>query len=255
MRYQMDNFKKLLTEISNPYKVEWVSPDKSYMTQELSELLGNEVRFTEQEFFNPANYDTVYKIMPKTFKTIAEFAKGSEVESEKEIKNILLNQNMQKLLKKEERWNELKNILMNDSQCVQEGYKFFGLGQLKVWKGNDPETGKYVDNINDTEYLGKLTTFVKPLKPTVSSKMSQHLKDVASKEPSPWLGAYAGNIDQYREYAKQKKERVLPAPFVVKYNTKKFGKEYVLIGGHKRSATALELGVEPMKVWLIDLTK
>ena len=41
-----------LNEIANPYKVEWEYPTKEYFTQELSELLGNPGRFTEQEFFN-----------------------------------------------------------------------------------------------------------------------------------------------------------------------------------------------------------
>ena len=90
-----------LNEISNPYKVDWEYPTEEYFTQELSELLGNPGRFTEQEFFNPNNYDTVYRIMPHTFKTIAEFAKGEEVENEGEIKDILLNQNMVSLLKRQ----------------------------------------------------------------------------------------------------------------------------------------------------------
>ena len=46
----------------------------------------------------------------------------------------------------------------------------------------------------------------------------------------------------------------LPAPFVVKYYTKKNDKDYVLIGGFKRSSIALEMGIEPIKVWFIDLT-
>ena len=45
----------LLTEVSNPYKVEWLEPTQEYFTQELSELLGNPGRFTEKEFFAPEN--------------------------------------------------------------------------------------------------------------------------------------------------------------------------------------------------------
>ena len=124
-----------LNEISNPYKVEWEYPTKEYFTQELSELLGNPGRFTEQEFFAPENYDTVYNIMPHTFKTIAEFSKGDDIENEQEIKDTLLNKNITSLLKEEERWDELKDILMKDPKCIEEGYKFFGLGEMKVWKG------------------------------------------------------------------------------------------------------------------------
>ena len=245
----------LLTEVSNPYKVEWLEPTQEYFTQELSELLGNPGRFTDEEFFNPQNYDTVYSIMPHTFKTIAEFSKGEDVEGEDEIKDILLNQNMISLLKEEERWNELKNILMNDPQSIKEGYDFFSRGQMTIWKGVDPNTGEYVNKVNDTNYMGELTDFLEPLKPTVSSKMSRHLKKVGDEEGSKDLHAFAGNIDQYREFAKKGETRELPAPFVVKYYTKKNDKDYVLIGGFKRSSIALEMGIEPIKVWLIDLTK
>jgi hypothetical protein len=244
----------LVTEVTNPYKVEWLEPTQEYFTQELSELLGNPGRFTDEEFFNTKNYDTVYSIMPHTFKTIAEFSKGEDVEGEGEIKDILLNQNIVSLVKKEERWNELKNILMNDLQSIKEGYDFFSRGQMTLWKGIDPNTGEYVNKVNDTNYMGELTDFLEPLKPTVSSKMSRHLKKVGDEEGSKDLPAFAGNIDKYREFAKKGETRELPAPFVVKYFTKKDGDDYVLIGGFKRSSIALQMGIEPIKVWLIDLT-
>jgi hypothetical protein len=242
-----------LNEITNPYKVEWEYPTQEYFTQELSELLGNPGRFTEKEFFAPENYDTVYNIMPNTFKTIAEFSKGDDIESEQEIKDILLNQNMISLLKKEERWNELKEILMNDPTCIEEGYKFFGLGEMKVWKGTDPETGEYVDNVGNTDYMGKIADFLWSKSPEkgVSSRVAQRLKDSGEEDPM----RLAGNIDQYREYARKGEERKLPAAFVVKYFTQKNGNDYVLIGGFKRTSTALQMGIEPIKVWYIDITK
>ena len=243
----------LLTEVTNPYKVGWEYPTKEYFTQELSELLGNPGRFTEQEFFNPNNYDTVYRIMPNTFKTIAEFSKGEEVESNDEVKNILLNQNIQSLVEKEERWNELKEILMNDQQCIEEGYKFFGLGEMKVWKGTDPETGEYVNNVDNTHYMGKITDFLWSKSPEkgASSRVAQRLKDSGEEDPM----RLAGNIEQYRDYARRGEERKLPPAFVVKYFTQKEGNDYVLIGGFKRTSTALQMGIEPIKVWYIDITK
>ena len=150
-----------LNEITNPYKVDWEYPTQEYFTQELSELLGNPGRFNSKEFFNPDNYDTIYNIMPNTFKTIAKFVKGEEIESESEIKDILLNQNVtETIVSGEGEWNKLKEILMNDPQCIEEGYKFFGLGEMKVWKGTDPETGEYIDNVKDTHYMSKITDFL-----------------------------------------------------------------------------------------------
>ena len=243
-----------LNEVSNPYKVEWEYPTKEYFTQELSELLGNPGRFTKQEFFNPENYDTIYNIMPHTFKTIAEFSKGEDIESKSEIKDILLNQNMETLLKNGyDDWWELKKILMNNQQCIEEGYKFFGLGEMKVWKGTDTETGEYIDNVKDTHYMSKITDFLWQKSPEkgVSSIVSQRLKDSGEEDPI----RLAKNIDDYRDYARKGEERKLPPAFVVKYFTKKEGNDYVLIGGFKRTSTALQMGIEPIKVWYIDITK
>ena len=243
-----------LNEISNPYKVDWEYPTQEYFTQELSELLGNPGRFNSQEFFNPDNYDTIYNIMSNTFKTIAEFVKGEEIENESEIKEILLNQNVtETIVSGEGEWDELKDILMNDPQCIEEGYKFFGLGEMKVWKGTDPETGEYVNNVDNTDYMGKITDFLWQKSPEkgVSSRVSQKLKDSGEEDPK----RLAGNIDQYRDYARRGEERILPPAFVVKYFTQKEGNDYVLIGGFKRTSTALQMGIEPIKVWYIDITK
>jgi len=243
-----------LTEIANPYKVEWEYPTQEYFTQELSELLGNPNRFTSKEFFNPENYDTVYNIMPNTFKTIAEFVKSEDIDSEQEIKELLVNQDTtETIVSGEGEWDKLKDILMNDSQCIEEGYKFFGLGEMKVWKGTDPETGEYVDNVDNTDYMGKIADFLWSKSPEkgVSSRVAQRLKDSGEEDPM----RLAGNIDQYREYARKGEERKLPPAFVVKYFTQKDGNDYVLIGGFKRTSTALQMGIEPIKVWYIDITK
>lgn len=254
--FRIKNLMGLVVEASNPYKVEWIEPSQEYFKQELSELLGNPSRFTNEEFFAPENYDVVFRIMPHTFKKIAEFVKGEELESNDEIKNILLNQNITRTIVSDEgEWDNLKNILLSDPQCIQEGYDFFNLGNMVVWKGFDPENNSYVDNVANTDYMGHITNFLKPLKKTVSSKMSSHLKKIGDEEGTNDLHALANNIDQFRDFARKGQVRKLPPPFVVKYFTKKNGYEYVLIGGFKRSSIALELGIEPIKVWLIDLTK
>jgi len=65
----------LLTEVTNPYSVNWIPPTEEYFTQELDELLGNEMRFSKDEFFHPQNYDMMYSLFPHTFKMIAEHSK------------------------------------------------------------------------------------------------------------------------------------------------------------------------------------
>jgi len=242
-----------LNEVTNPYKVNWEEPTREYFVQELDELLGNEMRFSKGEFFHPNNYDLMYSLFPYTFKTIAEHAKGEPIESDEEIKEILLNKEIQDLM---DDWGEYRHVLKKDPRAQEEGLNFFNMGNMKVWKGTEPDTGEYVDNIDNTFYMGKVGSFMEwnpEYKDTTSSGL---IKQFENPENEQQLRGYKGNIEQYKEFAKKGEERSLPAPFVIKLPTNdREGKEYILIGGHKRSATALQLGVEPIKVWLIDLTK
>ena len=243
----------ILTEVTNPYKVEWLEPTKEYFTQELSELLGNEMRFSKGEFFNPDNYYQMYSLFPHTFKMIAEHSKGEEVESNEEIKEILLNKEVYELM---DDWGDFRHILMKDTESQKEGFNFFNKGEMKLWKGTEPETGEYIDNTDKTFYMGKLGKFMEwdpDYKDTTTGGFTKQYKD---SEYEDQLGGYIGNIEQQKEFAIEGKVRQLPAPFVIKLNTnEREGNEYILIGGHKRSTIALQMGIEPIKVWLIDLTK
>jgi len=243
----------LLTEVTNPYKVEWLEPTQEYFTQELSELLGNEMRFSKGEFFHPDNFNQMFFLFPHTFKMIAEHSKGEEVESYEETKEILINKEVSDLM---DDWGDFRNVLMNDTESRKEAFNFFNKGQMKVWKGIDPETAEYIDNTDKTFYMGKLGKFMEwepDYKDTTTGGFTKQYKDSEYKDQ---LGGYIGNIEQQKEFAREGKVRQLPAPFVIKLNTNdREGNDYILIGGHKRSSIALQMGIEPIKVWLIDLTK
>ena len=242
----------LVTEVTNPYKVELLEPTQEYFTQELSELLGNEMRFSKGEFFHPNNYDQMYSLFPHTFRMIAEHSKGEEIESEKEIKEILIDKEVNELM---DDWGDFRHILMKDTESQKEGFNFFNKGEMKLWKGTEPETGEYIDNTDKTFYMGKLGKFMEwepDYKDTTTGGFTKQYKDSEYKDQ---LGGYIGNIEQQKEFAREGKVRQLPAPFVIKLNTnEREGNEYILIGGHKRSTIALQMGIEPIKVWLIDLT-
>ena len=242
----------LLTEVTNPYKVEWLEPTQEYFTQELSEFLGNEMRFSKGEFFHPDNFDQMYSLFPHTFEMIAEYSKGKEMESEQEIKEVLLGKEVYELM---DDWGEFRHVLMKDSESQNEAFNFFKKGEMKVWKGTDPETGEYIDNTGDTFYMGELGKFMEwepDYKDTTTGGFAKQYKDLEYKDQ---LGGYIGNIEQQRDYAREGKTRELPAPFVIKLKSNdREGNEYILIGGHKRSTIALQMVIEPIKVWFIDLT-
>ena len=118
-----------LNEISNPYSVTWLEPTKKYFIQELDELLGNEMRFSKNEFFHPQNYDLMYSIFPHTFKLIAEHSKGDDVDNEQEIKDILLDKEIYELM---DDWGDFRKVLLNNKQSQREGFNLFNKGKIHL---------------------------------------------------------------------------------------------------------------------------
>ena len=202
----------IIEDDQKTYKVEWLKPTPEYFKQELDELLGNDARFSENEFFHPQNYDLMYSLFPHTFKMIAEHSKGSDIDNEQETKDILLNKKIPDLM---DDWDDFKKVLLKDKQSQREGFNLFNKGKMKEW---DKE------KINSTSNMGNIKT---------------------------WLSkGYEKNIKAFEK----EKNRELPPPFVMRLPSGgEKGNEYTLIGGHKRSTVAIQLGI-PITVWFIDLT-
>jgi len=228
----------LLKEVTNPYSVEWVEPTDDYFNQELDELLGNEMRFSKEEFFHPQNYDSVYKILPHTFKMIAEHSKGSKIENTQEIKEILLNKEINELMND---WGEFRHMLIKDPKSKKEALNLFKMGHMEEW----PE-----EKINKTFYIGSFKKlFPGMFKNTTSSGLSKQMKGKTG-ETEPHFKGYEKNIQDFRA----ERKRTLPPPFVMKLKTGgRDGNDYTLIGGHKRSIIAKQLNISPIYVWFIDL--
>jgi hypothetical protein len=228
----------VISEISNPYSITWLEPTREYFTQELEELLGNEMRFSKNEFFHPQNYDLMYSIFPHTFKMIAEHAKDDEVEGEQEIKDILLNKEISDLM---DDWDDFRKVLLNNRQSQREGFKLFNKGIMEEWGD---------DKINNTFYMGRFSKeFPGMFKDTTSSGLIKQMTGDDGEVNQHHKG-YVDNIEKLRN----KKHRELPAPFVMKLPSGgREGNEYTLIGGHKRSTIANQLNV-PISVWFIDLS-
>jgi hypothetical protein len=223
-----------INEVTNPYSVDWITPTEDYFTQELDELLGNEMRFSKDEFFHPQNYDTLYSLFPHTFKMIAEHSKGDNIESEEEIKEILVGKEISELM---DDWNEFRSTLMSDKESQMETFNLFRMGTMERWDD---------DKINTTYYMGNFSkNFPDMFKDTTSSGLLKQMGDDVN------LQGYSKNIENFRN----DRNLQLPPPFVMSLpNGGREGNMYTLIGGHKRSTVARQLNV-PVDVWFIDLSK
>ena len=241
LQENIDRIKEVmgLNELSNPYSITWLEPTREYFTQELSELLGNDMRFSKDEFFNPQNYDLMYSIFPHTFKMIAEHSKGSEVDDEQEIKDILLDNEISDLM---DDWEDFRKILLKDEQSQMEGFNFFNRGRTEEWGD---------EKINNTYYMGRFSKiFPKRFKDTTSLGLIKQMTGDDGKVKPHYKG-YVDNIKKLRN----KKHVELPPPFVMRLPTGgRENNEYTLIGGHKRSTAAHQLNL-PISVWFIDLSE
>ena len=241
LQEQIQRIKSMMgiNEVTNPYSVNWIPPTEEYFKQELDELLGNDMRFSKNEFFHPQNYDMMYPIFPHTFKMIAEHSKGDNIESEEEIKEILVGKEISELM---DDWNEFGSTLMGDKESQMETFNLFRMGTMERWDD---------DKINTTYYMGNFgENFPDMFKDTTSSGLIKQMKDEEGETPDQFKG-YSKNIENFRN----DKNLELPPPFVMSLPSGgREGNVYTLIGGHKRSTVARQLNV-PIDVWFIDLTK
>ncbi len=236
LQEQIHRMKQMMgiNEVTNPYNVNWIPPTEEYFTQELDELLGNNMRFSKDEFFHPQNYDTVYSLFPHTFKMIAEHSKGDNIESEEEIKEILVGKEISELM---DDWNEFRRSLMIDKESQMEAFNLFRMGTMEHWDD---------EKINTTFYMGNFSkNFPDMFKDTTSSGLLKQMGDDVN------LQGYSKNIENFRN----DRNLQLPPPFVMSLpNGGREGNMYTLIGGHKRSTVARQLNV-PVDVWFINLSK
>ena len=229
----------LLTEVTNPYSVNWIPPTEEYFTQELDELLGNDMRFSKNEFFHPQNYDIMFSLFPHTFKMIAEHSKGDDIQSEQELKEILVGKEISELM---DDWKDFRHILMGDKESQMEAFNLFRMGTMERWDDEKTNTTFYMGNFGEN--------FPDMFKDTTSSGLLKQMKDEEGETPDHFKG-YSKNIENFRN----DRDIELPPPFVMLLPSGgREGNTYTLIGGHKRSTVARQLNV-PVDVWFIDLTK
>ena len=227
------------------YTINWEKPTDELINDEMHELLNN-----CEFFFIEENFDKVFSKMPSFYFYIVKKYLKKETTDKEEIRELVVGKNPDSIGMgpdmgkfKENPPEEIRKEAFNLIKSVQE---------LQDWS---------LDKVKQTGNMGDLTQIypVKGRKGTLGSlKINPGIEGIVefkqrleegdlSKVPEKgdlinYLKTYDNLVDN--------KNISLPAPFIINLKNNE-GKDYHLVGGHKRSTIALQLGI-PVKAWFIE---
>ena len=226
------------------YTINWEKPTDELINDEMHELLNN-----CEFFFIEENFDKVFSKMPSFYFYIVKKYLKKETTDKKEIRELVVGKtpgsigmvpDMGKF--KENPPEEIRKEAFNLIKSVQK---------LQDWS---------LDKVKETGNMGDLTQVFGPnsgkggwkgeLKLEAGLEGITKMKELIGSSSEPGfddtLKAYLRNFDELVN----EKSISKPAPFIINLKNNE-GKPYHLIGGHKRSTIALQLGI-PVKAWFIE---
>ena len=230
------------------YSIVWQAPDDKLINQEMHELLNN-----CEFFFIKENFDKVFSKMPNFYFYVVKKYLGKETTDKEEIRKLVVGKNPDIIGMgpdigkfKENPPEEIKKEAFNLIKPTPGGS-----GKLVDWNDKVKETG----NMGDlTQVFGTKSGkggWKGKLKFKKGIEGIEQMRGLIGGELSNNAG-FDETMEAYlRNYNELEKEKSItkPAPFII--NLKNVdGKPYHLVGGHKRTTIALQLGI-PVKAWFI----
>ncbi len=236
---------KLYEEFNNKenYSIEWLAPNDELINQEMHELLNN-----CEFFFIEENFDRVFSKMPSFYFYIVKKYLGRETTDKEEIRKLVVGKNLDSI----GMGDDMEKFKKNPPEEIRkEAFDLIKSGKLIDW-----------NKVDQTGNMGDLTQVFGPksgkggikgslkINPGIEGivEFKQRLEEGdLSKVPEKvdlinYLKTYDNLVDN--------KNISLPAPFIINLKNDE-GKPYHLVGGHKRSTIALQLGI-PVKAWFIE---
>jgi hypothetical protein len=222
------------------FSIEWESPTDEYIKEEMHELFNNVSIFLKEE-----NFDKVYAKLPSLFHHIAEKYLKNDTKDVKEIRNLFAG-------KDPEIGPYMDDIKENPTEEMKkEAFNLIRSGIMEKWT---------TDLISKTGNMGDLTqVFGKQsgkggwkgnLKLEGGIEGITKMKELIGSSSEPGfddtMKAYLRNYDELLA----EKTISKPAPFILNIG-ETTEKPFHLIGGHKRSTIALQLGL-PVTAWSIN---
>ena len=234
---------KLYEEFNNKenYSIEWLAPDDELINQEMHELLNN-----CEFFFIEENFDRVFSKMPSFYFYIVKKYLGKETTDKEEIRKLVVGKNPDSIGMGPDMGKFKENP---PEEIRKEAFNLIKSGKLIDW-----------NEVDQTGNMGDLTQVFGPksrkggwkgkLKLEAGVEGMTKMKKLIGSSSEPGfddtLKAYLRNFDELVN----EKSITKPAPFIINLKNTD-GKPYHLIGGHKRSTIALQLGI-PVKALFIE---
>lgn len=224
------------------YSISWQGPTDELINQEMHELLNNCEFFLIEE-----NFDKVFSKMPSFYFYIVKKYLKKETTDKEEIRGLVVGKNLDQI----GLGADMESFKSNPPEDIKkEAFNLIKSGKLQDWS---------LDKVIQTGNMGDLTQVFGPKsgKGGIKGKLSftkgiEGIEDLRSRlktDLSPISADMERYLITYDELVKDKSISK-PAPFIINLKNTD-GDPYHLVGGHKRSTIALQLGI-PVKAWFIE---
>jgi hypothetical protein len=226
---------------SEKFSITWEIPTDELINQEMHELLNN-----VELFFIKENFDKVYGKLPSVYNYIVSKYLKKETTDKEEIRNLVVGKNPDQI----GLGADMEGFKENPPEDIKkEVFNLIKSGELQDWS---------LDKVKQTGNMGDLTQVFGPnsgkggFKTKISFKSGvEGIEDLRSRLKTD-LAPNSKDMERYLfTYDELVKEKSIskPAPFIINLKNTD-DKPYHLVGGHKRTTIALQLGI-PVKAWFI----
>jgi hypothetical protein len=238
--YKM-KYLKFYENFNEKYSISWQGPTDELINQEMHELLNN-----IELFFIKDNFDKVYSKLPSVYHYIVSKYLKKETTDKEEIRGLVVGKNPDQI----GLGADMERFKLNPPADIKkEVFNLIKSGKLQDWS---------LDEVKKTGNMGDLTQVFGPnsgkggFKSKISFKSGvEGIEDLRSRLKTD-LAPNSKDMERYLfTYDELVKEKSIskPAPFIINLKNTE-GKPYHLVGGHKRTTVALQLGI-PVKAWYI----
>ncbi len=229
----------------NDFSIDWQRPSDELIDQEMHELLNN-IDF----FFIEDNFDKVFSKIPSFYFYIVKKYLKIETTDKEEIRRLVVGKNPDSIGMGPDIDGDDGFKKNPPEEIRKEAFNLIKSGKLQDWT---------LDKVKQTGNMGDLTQVFGPNsgKGGIKGKISfqpgiegiEDLRNRLKTDLSQISEDMANYLKTYDALVKDKSIS-LPAPFIINLKNKE-GKTSHLVGGHKRSTIALQLGI-PVKAWYIE---